>query len=159
MLAQMLRISTHCFGIMLDPRTSFVSAGPDHVQPVRCIPYKPWHDAHPLNSGSSCCNPDRAKSGVTFCSLLLQHLYPKLGQELPERSYGSDCRLWIPGQGVHWQVIYDTVFDEFVIAHTLGWWGKALIIRDYTMLWTLSIGFELMEMTFHHMLPNFNECW
>ncbi|KAK9865510.1 hypothetical protein WJX84_007725, partial [Apatococcus fuscideae] len=77
--------------------------------------------------------------------LLLKHLYPKLGQELPERSYGSDCRLWIPGQGVHWQVIYDTVFDEFVIAHTLGWWGKALIIRDYNMLWTLSIGFELME--------------
>jgi Phosphatidyl serine synthase len=23
----------------------------------------------------------------------------------------------------------------------------------------LSIGFELMELTFQHMLPNFNECW
>ena len=89
----------------------------------------------------------------------LQHVYSELGTELPERSYGSDCRLWIPGQGIHWQVIYDTVFDEFVVAHTLGWWGKALIIRDYPMLWTLSIGFEFMEMTFHHMLPNFNECW
>ena len=36
---------------------------------------------------------------------------------------------------------------------------QALIIRDYPLLWTLSIGFELMELTFQHMLPNFNECW
>ena len=56
-------------------------------------------------------------------------------------------------------MLYDTIFDEFVVAHTLGWWGKALIIRDYPMLWTLSVGFEFMEMTFSHMLPNFNECW
>lgn len=32
------------------------------------------------------------------------------------------------------QALHDTVFDEFVVAHTLGWWGKALIIRNYTML-------------------------
>lgn len=36
---------------------------------------------------------------------------------------------------------------------------QALILRDYTLLWALSIGFELMELTFQHMLPNFNECW
>jgi Phosphatidyl serine synthase len=36
---------------------------------------------------------------------------------------------------------------------------KALILRDYQLLWVLSIGFELMELTFQHMLPNFNECW
>ena len=41
----------------------------------------------------------------------------------------------------------------------LGWVCKALILRDSAMLWTLSIGFELMELTFQHMLPNFNECW
>lgn len=27
------------------------------------------------------------------------------------------------------------------------------------MLWTCSIGFELMEQTFQHWLANFNECW
>lgn len=37
--------------------------------------------------------------------------------------------------------------------------AKALILRDYQLLWVLSIGFELMELTFQHMLPNFNECW
>ena len=36
---------------------------------------------------------------------------------------------------------------------------QALIIRDYALLWVLSIGFEFMELTFQHMLPNFNECW
>jgi phosphatidylserine synthase 2 len=36
---------------------------------------------------------------------------------------------------------------------------QALIIRDNALLWVLSIGFELMELTFQHMLPNFNECW
>lgn len=46
-----------------------------------------------------------------------------------------------------------------MIAHTLGWWGKALILRDNAMLWTVSILFELLELTFQHLLPNFNECW
>ena len=99
---------------------------------------------------------------------------------LEERGYGTDCRLWIPGEGLHlkvraatggalaarrtqWpsdlQVLRDTLFDEFVIAHTLGWWAKALIMRNYWMLWTVSIGFELMELTFQHWLLNFNECW
>lgn len=89
----------------------------------------------------------------------MQLLYPDLGVELPERSYGGDCRLYIPGQGINWGPIRDTLFDEFVIAHTLGWWGKAIIIRDRKLLWILSLGFEFMEMTFSHMLPNFNECW
>ncbi|KAL6848631.1 hypothetical protein ACP4OV_021214 [Aristida adscensionis] len=77
----------------------------------------------------------------------MRHLHPDLGVELPERSYGADCRL------------YETLFDEFVIAHILGWWGKAVMIRNQLLLWVLSIGFELMELTFRHMLPNFNECW
>ncbi|KAL0723516.1 hypothetical protein Bca4012_038115 [Brassica carinata] len=53
----------------------------------------------------------------------------------------------------------DTVFDEFFLAHIFGWWGKAILIRNQPLLWVLSIGFELLELTFRHMLPNFNECW
>jgi hypothetical protein len=37
------------------------------------------------------------------------------------------------------------LFDEFVVAHILGWWGKAVMIRNQLLLWVLSIGFELME--------------
>lgn len=89
----------------------------------------------------------------------LQHIDPELGTELPERAYGGDCRLWVAGQGVHWQVLKDTLLDEFVIAHSLGWIGKAIIMRNYWMLWVCSIGFEFMELTFQHWLLNFNECW
>lgn len=88
----------------------------------------------------------------------LKHLYPELGVELEERAYGESCALIVDGH-VNWKTIKATVFDEFVIAHTLGWWGKALILREYGMLWTVSITFELLELTFQHLLPNFNECW
>lgn len=90
----------------------------------------------------------------------LKNIYPELGVELPERSYGNDCKLLLPPNNrINWEAIKSTVFDEFVVAHTLGWWGKALIIRDRGLLWIISIAFELMELTFQHLLPNFNECW
>ncbi|KAM3344360.1 CDP-diacylglycerol-serine O-phosphatidyltransferase 1 isoform X2 [Capsicum galapagoense] len=96
---------------------------------------------------------DDARQFMTF-------LHPNLGIELPERSYGADCRLYAPENPTNrFKNVYDTLFDEFVLAHILGWWGKAIMIRNQPLLWVLSIGFELMELTFRHMLPNFNECW
>jgi hypothetical protein len=41
----------------------------------------------------------------------------------------------------------------------LGWLGKALLFRDVYLCWIMSILFEILEMTFEHMLPNFKECW
>lgn len=49
--------------------------------------------------------------------------------------------------------------DEFVVAHALGWWGKALMLRDPWLAWLLSFMFEIVEYTLTHYLPNFNECW
>ncbi|XP_073134037.1 CDP-diacylglycerol--serine O-phosphatidyltransferase 1-like isoform X3 [Henckelia pumila] len=90
----------------------------------------------------------------------MKYLHPDLGVELPERSYGADCRIYLPENPTsRFKNVYDTLFDEFVLAHFLGWWGKAIMIRNQPLLWLLSIGFELMELTFRHMLPNFNECW
>ncbi|TQD77799.1 hypothetical protein C1H46_036703 [Malus baccata] len=80
--------------------------------------------------------------------------------ELPEKSYGADCRIYLPENPTNrFKNVYETLFDEFVVAHIVGWWGKAILIRNQPLLWVLSIGFELMELTFRHMLPNFNECW
>ena len=63
-------------------------------------------------------------------------MYPELGVELGERRYGDDCSLLLPnGGGVNWGALKDTFFDVFVVAHTLGWFCKALIIRDNVMLW------------------------
>ncbi|KAL0380818.1 UNVERIFIED_CONTAM: CDP-diacylglycerol--serine O-phosphatidyltransferase 1 [Sesamum angustifolium] len=90
----------------------------------------------------------------------MKFLHPDLGVELPERSYGADCRIYVPeNPASRFKNVYETLFDEFVLAHILGWWGKAIMIRNQPLLWLLSIGFELMEVTFRHMLPNFNECW
>ncbi|KAG1346956.1 putative B3 domain-containing protein [Cocos nucifera] len=90
----------------------------------------------------------------------MKYLHPDLGVELPERSYGSDCRIYVPeNPKSRFNNVYETLFDEFVLAHIFGWWGKAIMIRNQPLLWVLSVGFELMELTFRHMLPNFNECW
>jgi hypothetical protein len=66
--------------------------------------------------------------------------------ELKERSYGADCRIYTPENPTNkFANVWETLFDEFVIAHTLGWWGKAIMVRNLPLLWVLSIGFELME--------------
>jgi len=82
----------------------------------------------------------------------MKHLSEELGTELPERAYGEDCSLSLEN-------LRETIFDEFVLAHVLGWWGKSMMIRHTGILWVLSIAFEIMELTFQHWLPNFNECW
>lgn len=45
------------------------------------------------------------------------------------------------------------------MAHFLGWMGKMLIMRDWYVAWICSFGFEWLELTFRHWLPNFRECW
>jgi hypothetical protein len=42
----------------------------------------------------------------------------------------------------------DTLFDEYVVAHTIGWWCKAIMIRNQPCLWFLSIAFEFCEVSF-----------
>ena len=109
---------------------------------------------------------------------------PNLGVPLPEKSYAEDCSLtaaniWVCPCG-------DYVFgglnevqnalDIFCVAHTLGWFGKAMILRDYWFCWVrltcsryytlppfygctqiLSIAFELAEYSLQHQLANFAE--
>eukprot|EP00878_Enallax_costatus_P043711 GHUV01051770.1.p1 GENE.GHUV01051770.1~~GHUV01051770.1.p1 ORF type:complete len:341 (+),score=51.35 GHUV01051770.1:106-1128(+) len=104
--------------------------------------------------------PSQASMSPANCHAV-QHLSPSLGAEVHYRDYGTSCALRDPSQwlGISWSNIWSTLFDEFVIAHCLGWWAKALLIRNTTLLWAYSIGFELLEATFAHMLPNFQECW
>ena len=76
-----------------------------------------------------------------------------------ERTYATDCRVMTPEQPFLFQNVKNTVLDEFFVAHVFGWFGKALAIRDWHLLWAYSILFEVMEVTFMHWLKNFNECW
>ncbi|KAJ3822385.1 phosphatidyl serine synthase-domain-containing protein [Lentinula raphanica] len=82
---------------------------------------------------------------------MMKYLDPNLGVPLPEKSYAEDCEL--TSQNL-WNA-----FDIFCLAHALGWFGKAMILRDYWFCWILSIAFELAEYSLQHQLANFAECW
>eukprot|EP00941_MAST-03F_sp_MAST-3F-sp1_P003178 g3178.t1 len=67
--------------------------------------------------------------------------------------------MYLPSQLWYFGKVMDTVVDEFFLAHLLGWIVKGMIFRDFYFCWMLSIGFEWMEITFAHVMPNFHECW
>ncbi|TDL17759.1 phosphatidylserine synthase 2 [Rickenella mellea] len=82
---------------------------------------------------------------------MMTYIDTNLGVPLPEKSYAEDCaftprNLW-------------NAIDIFCIAHALGWFGKAMILRDYWFCWILSVAFEFAEYSLQHQLPNFAECW
>lgn len=69
-----------------------------------------------------------------------------LGVPLPEKSYAEDCSLtpaaiWV--RPIMEYVFRDSIkvqnaLDIFCVAHTLGWFGKAMILRDYWFCWVRS---------------------
>jgi len=69
-----------------------------------------------------------------------------------EKEYGVNC--W----DITWERLYSHL-DWFAFGHYWGWGMKALVIRHYGLLWSVSIMWELTEMVFGHLLPNFYECW
>ena len=71
---------------------------------------------------------------------------------LPQRSYGDSCELT-------WPNVEAALYDEFVLAHLIGWVFKAIMLRDAWLAWLLSFLFELMEYSFTWVQPNFAECW
>ena len=90
----------------------------------------------------------------------MTYLYPDLGQPLPERSYADSCDIYTPNDPEsNFRNLRDTILDEFILAHVIGYIGKAILFRDMKLCWLLSLFFELMEITFQHWLENFKECW
>uniref|UniRef100_A0A183C4D5 Phosphatidylserine synthase n=1 Tax=Globodera pallida TaxID=36090 RepID=A0A183C4D5_GLOPA len=73
-------------------------------------------------------------------------------RNLSEKMYAENCsdvtlaRVW-------------SCVDIFAFAHFTGWAMKALLIRHSIICWYISIWWELTEIVFSHMLPNFQECW
>jgi len=68
-----------------------------------------------------------------------------------EKEYGVNCDIT---KEALWGAL-----DWFAFGHYWGWGMKALVIRHYGFLWSISIMWELTEMAFGHLLPNFYECW
>ena len=81
------------------------------------------------------------------CQELLQRL---VGAEhatgtapLLQRSYAEDCSLTLPNVAAQ--------LDIFVLAHLVGWAGKAFMFRDFWLTMSLSFTFELLEYSFEYL--------
>ena len=91
--------------------------------------------------------PCHARLLLRRLTRLAQNLSPSLGVELVERAYGEDCRPLYrnvrcsrAAGGASPERAHATpracramIMDEFVSAHTLGWWAKALMLRHSGM--------------------------
>ncbi|XP_033640587.1 phosphatidylserine synthase 1-like [Asterias rubens] len=79
--------------------------------------------------------------------------FPDLEAQQPtEKSYAVNCS----------DITFERVWghlDWFAFSHFFGWIVKAMMIRHWGILWTLSFTWELTEFAFIHLLPNFAECW
>ncbi|KAL4115052.1 hypothetical protein PRIC2_013947 [Phytophthora ramorum] len=51
------------------------------------------------------------------------------------------------------------VTSIWFVAHVTGWWGKMCMFRDWRFCWVLSIAFEILELAFQFVIPDFQECW
>ncbi|CAI5965713.1 unnamed protein product [Closterium sp. NIES-65] len=126
----------------------------------------PAHPTHPSALAAPECVVGRGSNGScsgdccvadTCAAGSLADLASEEGER--DRSYAEDCRVFTWEKPHKMHNVMATVWDEFTVAHAVGWCAKALIIRDRRMLLLLSIAFELTECMYRHLLPNFNECW
>ena len=80
---------------------------------------------------------------------MMKYLDPNLGVPLPEKSYAENCdftprNVWVRNV-VHRQSLccpnnsVQNAIDIFCLAHALGWFGKALILRDYWFCWVCRV--------------------
>ncbi|KAI8036665.1 hypothetical protein M5D96_010466 [Drosophila gunungcola] len=69
-----------------------------------------------------------------------------------EKEYGVNC------SDISWDRVKGHL-DVFAWGHFLGWAFKAILIRHMGILWAISVMWEITEITFAHLLPNFIECW
>eukprot|EP01061_Rhynchopus_euleeides_P011509 TRINITY_DN21078_c0_g1_i1.p1 TRINITY_DN21078_c0_g1~~TRINITY_DN21078_c0_g1_i1.p1 ORF type:complete len:375 (+),score=150.40 TRINITY_DN21078_c0_g1_i1:55-1125(+) len=76
---------------------------------------------------------------------------PSLRHKGEEREYAEDCHIGLDNLG--------DKLDIFVLAHSLGYWAKMLVLRDHLMVWLVSLVFEHIEIALQHVLMNFRECW
>lgn len=89
---------------------------------------------------------------------LLKYIDADLGEPIPEKDYGGNCKIYDADNVDPWHNIKDKV-DIFIVAHLAGYWCKTLIFRDWWLTTVISIMFEFLEYTLEHQLPNFSECW
>lgn len=95
---------------------------------------------------------------VIFCQffspdelrIIIQFICKNIIFQDVEKSYMEECNSFSS---------FKDKLDVFVIAHLLGWFVKGFAMRNFFYLFLNSVLFELCELKFQHILPNFYECW
>lgn len=83
----------------------------------------------------------------------------KLNVPITYKSYADNCSLASSSFPYFNTAPLTDSLDIYIVAHLAGWFIKYLAIRNIWFATFLSLLFELLELTFSHWLPNFNECW
>lgn len=77
----------------------------------------------------------------------------KSGYPLQEKDYAGACNT------PNWMGQVRDRLDIFVLGHVFGWMGKMMAIGDLFVVSVSSVLFEVLELCYKHLLPNFHECW
>eukprot|EP00366_Plasmodium_knowlesi_P003723 XP_002261220.1 phosphatidylserine synthase i, putative [Plasmodium knowlesi strain H] len=85
-----------------------------------------------------------------FLRSMIKYIFKNITFHAVEKSYMENCNSL--------ENVMDKI-DVYVIAHLGGWFLKTLAIRNFFVLNLNSVLFELIELRFQHILPNFYECW
>ncbi|XP_071947445.1 phosphatidylserine synthase 1-like isoform X1 [Antedon mediterranea] len=84
---------------------------------------------------------------------MIRFVFPDLQTYKPfEKDYATNCSDFSLDR-LHHQI------DWFVVCHFFGWVMKAMMLRHYGLCWVISVTWEITEVFFAHLLPNFAECW
>eukprot|EP01083_Nonionella_stella_P295623 1004681_1 len=76
----------------------------------------------------------------------------EIGEPIDEFVYADNCAFT-------WGNFKVLLYDRFVLSHFLGFFAKAVMIRDRCILWTNSIVWEFFEIICTYGMPHIAECW
>jgi phosphatidylserine synthase 2 len=72
---------------------------------------------------------------------------PVLAKPTVNRSYNIDCRVYVPDNPDSSFPNIKSTMDIYVLAHLFGWMAKTLIFRNNILIWIMSVGFEILELS------------
>jgi len=90
-----------------------------------------------------------SKSSICFRKLL-KYLDDNLGEPIPEKDYGGNCRIYDWEQPENPFHNIKEKFDVFIFAHSFGYFCKTLIFRDWWFTTVISVMFEFLEYSLEH---------
>jgi hypothetical protein len=79
--------------------------------------------------------------------------FPEIGI-IPDKEENSDMECELT-----WLNFRRQITEVWFLAHSIGWWGKMCMFRSWGMCAFMSFTFEICELAFQFMIPEFKECW